>query len=74
MEEQPTLTLQVEVYTDSLGSASSNLRMSQGRADSIIAALLGSIAPERLTAVGYGEAYSVHSCRQPPNRAAHRAS
>jgi hypothetical protein len=58
MEEEPALTIQIEVHTDSQGSDAWNLRLSQARADAIRAAILeGGPAPERITAVGYGELY-----------------
>lgn len=54
------LTVQVEVHTDSRGSGTYNLRMSQERADAVRQALIQSGAdPERVTAVGYGELYPV---------------
>lgn len=48
--------LRVEGHTDSRGSARTNLRLSQQRADSVKAYLVDKgIASERLEAVGYGE-------------------
>ena len=55
--EQPDLTVQVEVHTDTRGSEIYNLEMSQQRADAFRDALAQKIDPARLTAVGYGEAY-----------------
>jgi len=51
----PELNLRVEGHTDSTGSASYNMSLSQKRADSVVAFLSESgIAVERMKAVGYG--------------------
>lgn len=48
--------VRVEGHTDTRGSARTNLRLSQARADSVKAYIVGKgIAAERLEAVGYGE-------------------
>src|SRR3712207_3694899 len=53
----PTLKkLRVEGHTDSVGKDLANLRLSQSRADSVMAQLIKrGIDPGRLEAVGYGE-------------------
>jgi hypothetical protein len=66
-------TVQIEVHTDSRGSGSYNLRMSQARADAIREALLASgVAPARVTAVGYGELYPLGPNTTAEGRAANR--
>jgi len=60
IRRDPTMTLQIEAHTDSRGSGSYNLRVSQGRADAIRAALIAAgVAAERVTAVGYGESHPI---------------
>lgn len=57
MHEDPSLVLQVEGHTDN-GSmwGSSNLELSQERAESVVGALVtAGVEPLRLTAVGFGE-------------------
>ncbi len=53
----PEIKVLVEGHTDSVGSDSYNLRLSQARADSVMQYLIsGGISPDRLKALGYGEA------------------
>lgn len=50
------LTLTIGVHTDSMGSDSYNLRLSQQRADAIVAALVSrGISESRLLPIGWGE-------------------
>ena len=52
----PDVRLTVAGYTDNTGGAKQNLRLSQRRANSVVAQLVRQgISPNRLTAVGYGE-------------------
>ncbi len=52
----PAIRIRVEGHTDSQGSVSYNLRLSQGRADAVREYLVNQgIAASRLTAVGFGE-------------------
>jgi outer membrane protein OmpA-like peptidoglycan-associated protein len=52
----PGVHLDIAGYTDNRGSAEANLRLSQRRADSVVAQLVSKGVPkERLTAEGYGE-------------------
>ncbi len=49
--------LTLEGHTDSSGEAGYNLRLSQRRADAVVAYLVSrGVAPQRLQGVGYGEA------------------
>ncbi len=56
LKAYPSMTIMVEGHTDSRGSNSFNLRLSQARADSVREYLIGQgIEDERLTAIGFGE-------------------
>jgi outer membrane protein OmpA-like peptidoglycan-associated protein len=62
LKENPTRNLLIEGYTDSTGSDSYNLELSQRRAEAVQSFLLqNGIGPERIVARGYGEAYPVAS-------------
>ncbi len=56
MKAQPNMHVTVAGYTDSIGTAAYNQRLSEARAHSVVEYLVAhGIAPNRLTAVGYGE-------------------
>ena len=56
LQEFPDLRLIIEGHTDSRGSDSNNMKLSQARADSVKAYLLGKgISSDRIDAIGYGE-------------------
>ena len=60
LKENPSRNVIIEGHTDSTGSDSYNLNLSQRRAEAAQMFLLqNGIAPERITARGYGEAYPV---------------
>jgi outer membrane protein OmpA-like peptidoglycan-associated protein len=62
LDHYPDRTARIEGYTDSTGSASYNLDLSQRRADSVRGYLRGQgIEPSRLTAAGMGESDPVAS-------------
>lgn len=63
MKAHPNLNATIEGHTDSVGSAKSNLALSQKRADAVRNVLVKKekIAPERLKAVGYGESKPIAS-------------
>ena len=60
LKAHPERRVTIEGYTDSTGSASSNLELSQRRAEAVRHFLLhNGIEASRLTATGYGEASPV---------------
>lgn len=62
MLANPDISVEVAGHTDSDGSDDSNLKLSQGRAESVVAHLVKKGVPEdRLTAKGYGEADPIDS-------------
>ena len=69
----PTIRLEVDGHTDSIGSPSFNRALSERRAAVIVEALvLHGIEPDRLVAVGYGETRPVASNLTPEGRARNR--
>jgi outer membrane protein OmpA-like peptidoglycan-associated protein len=74
LQDMPTIKkLRVEGHTDSLGKDLANLRLSQARADSVMAQLIKrGIDPGRLEAVGYGEEKPIASNGTAKGRAANR--
>jgi OmpA-OmpF porin, OOP family len=62
LKEHPKRIVSIEGHTDSIGSQSYNLDLSEHRADSVRDFLVAQgIEPARITAVGYGETYPVVS-------------
>lgn len=62
LKENPDRNLTIEGYTDSTGSDSYNLDLSQRRAQAVESFLVqNGVDPVRITARGYGEAYPVAS-------------
>lgn len=60
MEANPELIIEIQAHTDSKGSESYNLKLSQKRAESVVAYLITKgIAAERLRATGYGESQPI---------------
>lgn len=56
LKENPTLKIEVQGYTDNIGSAAYNKRLSESRAKSVVEFLVKEgIAKDRLTYIGYGE-------------------
>ena len=65
--------VRVEGHTDSVGDDVANLKLSQGRANSVVAALIKlKIDPARMEAVGYGEAKPIGSNQTAGGRAENR--
>ena len=56
LEENPNVTIELSAHTDYIGSAEYNKRLSQRRADAVVAYLTShGIVRDRLTPVGYGK-------------------
>lgn len=52
----PNVRMTIAGYTDNVGNAEANLRLSRSRANSVVAQLVSKgVSPDRLTAEGYGE-------------------
>jgi outer membrane protein OmpA-like peptidoglycan-associated protein len=60
LAQNPERTVLVEGFTDSVGSDTANLSLSERRAGAVRAALVGmGVAPQRIAMKGYGEAFPV---------------
>ena len=67
------IEIRIEGHTDSQGSSSYNLRLSQDRAASVRAYLIQQgIAPDRMESVGFGEERPVDTNDTPEGRAVNR--
>lgn len=73
LKDNPTLHITIKGYTDSVGTASFNLTLSQHRAEAVMQYLIAhGIQANRLKAVGYGEAQPVASNETEEGRALNR--
>lgn len=73
LEASPSTVLVVEGHTDSQGDTTSNLALSQQRAEAVVAYLVdGGIGADRLSAVGYGEGRPIADNATPEGRAQNR--
>lgn len=73
MKAHPSLRVEVEGHTDSIGDRGKNERLSQRRAESVRQFLVGEgVDATRLTAKGYGEAKPVDSNETNEGRARNR--
>ncbi len=73
MQQNPDLTIEVQGYSDNVGSAKSNLIISQKRADSVERYLMArGISDDRISAVGYGEVNPIGDNRDAAGRAMNR--
>ncbi len=62
LQGEPEKDIRIEGHTDSTGSTETNLRLSQQRADAVMAALANlGVDPARITAVGMGEDFPIAS-------------
>ena len=56
----PSVRVTIAGYTDNVGAAEPNLRLSRNRAENVVAQLVSKgVSPDRLTAKGYGEEYPI---------------
>jgi outer membrane protein OmpA-like peptidoglycan-associated protein len=73
LKDRPSIHVRIEGHTDSRGNDDYNLRLSQGRTNSVRAYLIGrGIAAERMEAIGYGETRPIASNRTRAGRAMNR--
>lgn len=73
LQAYPDVNVKVGGYTDNVGSAAANLRLSRRRADAVRQALIGSGIPaRRLQAEGYGESHPVADNASEEGRARNR--
>ncbi len=73
MQDYPDLKVRIEGHTDSDGSESSNLTLSQARADAVRRYLIDSgIEGSRLVSVGYGETQPIDTNRTASGKANNR--
>ncbi len=73
LEQHPKHRIRIEGFADAQGSEAHNLRLSTRRAEALKAALVSlGVAPERIEAVGLGEAYPVASNRTEAGRQQNR--
>ena len=72
MVQYPTAKFDVEGHTDSIGSAKSNLKLSQKRAEAVVNYLKDHGVKSELNAKGYGETKPKVSNRTRAGRAKNR--
>jgi outer membrane protein OmpA-like peptidoglycan-associated protein len=74
LKDNPTIRVEVGGHTDSRGGNAKNQRLSEGRANAVRTYLIQAqgIAPERLTAVGYGPTFPIASNKTTKGRAENR--
>lgn len=73
LKAYPNVQVKVGGYTDNSGDPSTNLQLSEDRANSVMQALIGlGVSPSRLTAEGYGQEHPVASNSTEEGRAQNR--
>lgn len=73
LKEHPERRILVEGYTDSVGSDTANLMLSQRRADAVASALASlGVAGDRINTKGYGEDYPIATNATDTDRALNR--
>lgn len=72
--DNPNIKVEIQGHTDNTGSEDLNQKLSQARADAVMNYLVKNlgIAPERLTAKGYGSSQPIASNQTPEGRALNR--
>ena len=72
-KKNPDVQIEVRGYTDATGSEAGNLKLSQERAEKVAAALqTRGVAPEHISAAGYGAEKPVASNQTPEGRQQNR--
>lgn len=73
LNNEPDMKVQIQGYTDSIGTAKYNLKLSQRRAETVMNYLIShGISQKRLTAKGFGEADPIASNKTKKGRSANR--
>ena len=73
LKDFPKMNVRIEGHTDSQGSDSKNLKLSQGRANSVRTYLIGQgIDPSRMEARGFGESVPIADNRTDAGREQNR--
>ncbi len=73
LQTEPDKMIRIEGHTDATGPAETNLRLSQARADSVMAALVSlGVDQDRLKAVGMGEDFPIDSNESDAGRSRNR--
>ena len=73
LKAYPAVIIKIGGYTDNVGDPAANLKLSQDRAANVRAAIVAlGVAPERLSAEGYGEQYPVADNSTDAGRAQNR--
>lgn len=73
LQQRPERNVLVEGFTDSVGTESANLALSQRRAEAVANALTGmGVAPGRVNVRGYGKSYPIADNNTDTNRALNR--
>jgi outer membrane protein OmpA-like peptidoglycan-associated protein len=73
LETNPKMKIEISGHTDAIGSSESNLKLSQGRAQSVVDYLISKgINSDRLSAVGYGKTKPIATNETDEGRAINR--
>jgi OmpA-OmpF porin, OOP family len=73
MADNPTIKVRIEGHTDSQGADAFNMKLSQGRAESVRTYLVKKgVGPDRMVAQGYGETVPIADNRTAAGRAQNR--
>lgn len=73
LQEFPNVEIEIRGYTDNVGDANANQRLSEQRAESVRQYLISQgIAQNRITAIGFGERHPVADNSTPEGRAQNR--